>query len=305
MLRDQNGVIARRQVVAAGLTRNDIDRLLRRREWGRLLPGVYVDHTGVPTWVQRAWAGVLYYWPASLAGTSATGREHGDTEPIRTAVASGRNVGRRPGYRIRYLAKYDDQVLHHTHPPRMRFEEACLDGVLATASILDKIQLLAGACQSGRTTANRLTRALAGRARVSGRRFLESVLADIADGTCSVLEHGYLTNVERPHGLPRARRQAPSVDTTGQVYRDVAYESFDQLVELDGRLVHASPAGRDADLERDLDSALLRQGTVRLGWGQVFDRPCRTALKLGVLLALRGWTGTVRACGPDCEVAET
>lgn len=114
MLRAQDGVIARRQVIAAGLTKNDIDRLLRRREWVRLLPGVYVDHTGVPTWVQRAWAGVLYYWPACLAGTSAMGREHGDAEPIWIAVASGRNVAPRPGYRIRYLANYDDQVLHHT-----------------------------------------------------------------------------------------------------------------------------------------------------------------------------------------------
>ncbi len=66
----QNGIIARRQVEAAGETAADIARRLRRREWVRLLPGVYVDHTGEPAWIQRAWAGVLYYQPAVLADES-------------------------------------------------------------------------------------------------------------------------------------------------------------------------------------------------------------------------------------------
>jgi hypothetical protein len=170
----------------------------------------------------------------------------------------------------------------------------------ATSSELEKIQLMAAVCQSRRTTASRLLEALGRRARVTGRRWLEAVLPDIAEGTCSVLEHGYLTRVERPHGLPVGLRQAPDRLGSGRVYRDVAYPSFKQLVELDGMLVHTSPSARDADLERDLDSAFAGHGTVRLGWGQVFGRPCRTAVKIGLLLAARGWTGSLRACGPGC-----
>lgn len=71
----------------------------------------------------------------------------------------------------------------------MRFEEACLDVVLATASILDKIQLMAGACQSGQTRANRLSRVLAGRARVSGRRWLESRLRGCGDMMSEPVAH--------------------------------------------------------------------------------------------------------------------
>jgi hypothetical protein len=308
LLRDQCGVIGRRQVLATGLTRIDVDRMVRRREWVRLLPGVYVDHTGEPTWLQRCWAGVLYYAPAALAATSATRlvagpgwRHHDDTGPVWVAVASGRNVTARSGYRVRYLARFDEQVLLHVSPPRVRFEEACLDLVMATPSELERIQLLAAACQSRCTTAQRLLAALARRTRVPQRRWLEAVLRDIGQGTWSVLEHGYLTKVERPHGLPRACRQAPSRRAGGQVYRDVSHPDLEQLIELDGFLFHNSPIARDADLERDLDAAVAGQGTVRLGWGQVFGRPCRTAGKVGKLVVARGWTGTVRRCGSHCE----
>jgi predicted methyltransferase len=50
-------------------------------------------------------------------------------------------------------------------------------------------------------------------------------------------------------------------------YRDVVYAEFEQVVELDGRLFHDSADARDADLDRDLDAAVERLGTVRLGWG--------------------------------------
>jgi hypothetical protein len=129
------------------------------------------------------------------------------------------------------------------------------------------------------------------------------VLRDVAEGTCSVLEHGSLTKVERPHGLPRGRRQLAGEDSSGRVYRDVYYEECDQYVELDGVLVHGTPEARDADLERDLDAAVERHGTVRLGWGQVYGRPCRTAAKIAALLTQLGWTGSIRPCGPDCDAA--
>jgi hypothetical protein len=50
----QAGVISRRQALSAGLEPHDVRRLLRRREWALLHPGVYVDHTGTPSWLQRA-----------------------------------------------------------------------------------------------------------------------------------------------------------------------------------------------------------------------------------------------------------
>lgn len=56
-LRLQRGVIARRQLLERGATDNDVRRWVRRRDLARVLPGVFVDHTGPPSWSQRAWAG--------------------------------------------------------------------------------------------------------------------------------------------------------------------------------------------------------------------------------------------------------
>jgi hypothetical protein len=94
----------------------------------------------------------------------------------------------------------------------------------------------------------------------------------------------------------------PTRGGQGQIYRDVDHGDFDLFIELDGRLFHNTAGQRDKDLDRDLDSAVDSKRTVRLGWGQVFDRPCRTAGRVGRLLRQRGWTGTPRACGPDCAL---
>ena len=56
---DQSGVVARQQLLAGGWTDADIRRARRRRELVAVLPGVFVDHTGTPTWMQRAWVAVL------------------------------------------------------------------------------------------------------------------------------------------------------------------------------------------------------------------------------------------------------
>lgn len=71
------------------------------------------------------------------------------------------------------------------------------------------------------------------------------------------------------------------------------------MVELDGRLYHDTAAARDRDLERDLDAAIEAEHTVRIGYGQVFDRACGTAAKIARLLQRRGWEGTAVGC-PRC-----
>ncbi len=129
-----------------------------------------------------------------------------------------------------------------------------------------------------------------------------AALVDLRDGSCSVLEREYLTKVEQAHGLPRSRRQPPDRDGEGRrVYRDVVYEAFGTLIELDGR-VHEDPEQRDHDLERDLDLAVAERAAIRLGWGQVVRRSCRTAARIGRLLQRRGWPGAPIQCGPECPI---
>lgn len=309
VLHIQCGVVARHQLLAVGAQPHDIARMVRQRALARIHPGVYVDHTGPPTWRQRAWAACLYHWPAALAGPSALRavvgpgwRYHDDAGPIYVAIDECRRCAVLPGHRLRRVTGLDDLVLWSGSPPRMKLEEAALDAALARPDEWGRVALLADVCQSRRTTAERILDALETRSRVRDRAWLASVLTDIAAGTCSTLEHGYLTRVERPHGLPSSIRQRHDSSGLGPVRHDVDYAPFPLVVELDGRLFHDTAMQRDRDLDRDLDLATGGRRCVRLGWGQVFSRPCRTAARIGILLAAAGWPGSPRRCGPGCTV---
>jgi hypothetical protein len=281
-LERQEGVVARQQLHAAGLTPGNLERLLRKRELTRLLPGVYLEHTGRPTWLQSAWAGILFYEPACLAGASAVravgiSPAPGKDRFIWIGVGEDRRLRDAPGYRVVRLSRLDQRVRWAASPPRQLTEDALLDLAGSAIDELAGVQLLADAIRSHHTTASRLQAALAGRARQSRRSWLSSVLSDLAQGTCSVLERGYLVHVERAHALPRGTRQVLDMAAGVSAIRDVRYRRFGVTVELNGRLFHDGPRDWDADLERELHAAVAGGLGLRLGWGQVFRRPCRTA----------------------------
>jgi hypothetical protein len=307
LLHVQSGVISRRQALDLGLAPHDLERRLRRREWVRVLPGVFLDHTGEPSWEQRAWAGVLHHWPAALGRDSAL-RAHGalvaevDDRAIEIAVARHRHVAPLPGYRVRRVAHLDSGAQWHLSPPRMTVEDAAIDVAAHAPTDHAAFETLATVCRSRHTTPQRLARTVRSRARLRRRRLLLAMVDDLEAGAGSVLERGYLARVERSHGLPTAKRQHPSRSVGATRYRDVDYPAFGLVVELDGRMFHDTAPGRDRDLERDLDAAVDGRTTIRLGWGQVFDRSCRTAVRVAAVLRTLGWTGVPRPCGPDCPI---
>ena len=272
--------------------------------WVMVHPGVYVNHTGELTWLQRAWAAVLFAWPAALSHDSALRAADGPgkhpEELIHVAVGRDRRIAAPPRVRIHRMTHLDTRTHWNLGPPRVRYEDAALDVGIASSTDLAALGVVASAVQSRRTTAARMLDRLDARLRTPRRAWLEGVLEDVATGACSVLEHGFLDLVERAHGLPRAERQPRATATLGVVYRDVEYETL--IVELDGRLFHDSAAQRDRDMDRDLDAAVDGRTTIRLGYGQVFDRPCATALRLEALLRQRGWRGSATPCGVDCPL---
>jgi hypothetical protein len=303
----QDGVVSRRQVLDCGFDDSFIESRVRRKDWARVHRGVYVDHTGPPSWVQRAWAAVLLAWPAALygesvlfaAGLRGTGVPPRDLAPIHVAVDQRRRVEKTGGVVLHRVSDLAAVVQPSRALPRVRLEHALLDVASSARDEAGAIAVLADACQSGRTTPARLVEQLGRRPRLSRRRFLSLLLGDVATGTYSVLEHRYLSGVERPHGLPPARRQRRVMPGRAVGYRDVEYLGTGTVVELDGRLGHEWQLDRWADLDRDVDSAVAGDLTVRLGWQQVLE-PCRTASRVARLIAARGWDGEVRACGPGC-----
>ena len=139
------------------------------------------------------------------------------------------------------------------------------------------------------------------RVRLAHRRFLLDVVEDVAAGVYSVLEHRYLTRVERPHGLPTASRQRGVRQGRTPAYRDVEYKGVGLVVELDGRLGHELINDRWDDLDRDIASLVAGDTTVRVGWRQVLD-PCRLAVAVVRLMRALGWQGAPQAWRPGCAM---
>lgn len=309
ILAAQEGVISRRQVLACKGDDADIERRIRRRVWARIHQGVYVDHTGDPSWRQLAWAAVLLHWPAALAGRSALvahGMRQSDSTAsadIEVVVAHGRRVVDPPGVRTSTVTDFDGVTQMHLSPARVRVEHAVLTVASRAASEDAAVAVIADACQSRRTTPKRLAESLRLRRRLRHRRLLLTILNDVATGAYSALERRYLSHVERPHRLPTGHRQRRVTRGRSVAYRDVDYLGLLTLVELDGRLGHERAGDRWADLERDIASLVDGHVTARLGWRQVLE-PCRLAGLVGRLLRARGWDGELKPCGSACEVSK-
>ncbi|MER7607176.1 hypothetical protein [Nocardioides sp. NPDC127503] len=297
-LRDeiQGGVISRRQLRDLHAQDHDIRRLVRNRELTAIHPGVYVGHTGNPTWGQRAWAAVLACWPAALTSRSALPKPP-ERSPIEVMVPIGRTVRAPKGVLVRRRARFDGYVDWAAYPPRQLLAEAAIDASAGAGDASEAFSLLADLVQTKVVRASALVEALGRRPRMRDRRLLGELLDDLMAGACSVLEREYLRRVERAHGLPAGERQVADSVAGVSVERDVTYAAYGLVVELDGRAFHGSAATRDADHARDLDAAAVRGlRTVRLTYGQVLGGPCRTATRIGELLRLGGWEGEVCSC---------
>jgi hypothetical protein len=301
LLENQSGVISRRQLVAAGATDNDIRRWVRRRELSRVHTGVYVNHTGPLTWSSRAWAAVLFHWPAALTNESSVNRAG---HPIHVAIDASRTPTRLPAVQVHQLVGLADRVQWNLAPPRVRLEDALLSLCGGADSRVEALVLVSDACRRRVTTPARLAAELTRRRHVRHRRWLLAVLQEAADGVQSLLEDSYRRRVERAHGLPRPDRQRRERTEDGIVYRDVRYERFQLVVELDGRLGHELNNDKWDDQDRDLLVAGEDIMTLRLGWRHSESTPCRTAGRLGRVLVRRGWRGRLKACGPSCSAAE-
>lgn len=303
----QDGVVSRGQLLDLETAPHAVRRLVRRRLLVPLARGVLVEHTGTPTWTQQAWAAVLQVGPpAALAGASALRAVGLDVPGTGFDVVVP--LDRRPrgggSVRVRRRSSYAADVLAVARPPRLRLEVAALDVAAARAAERpdEAAALLGAACQQRLTTPARLRSALEDRPRLVGRAALAPFLEEVAAGSRSALERRWLRDVERAHALPAAERQVHRRRVGRSSYDDVRHPQYGVVVELDGALHHDGVRDRWADLERDLATAADGDLVVRAGWAQALA-PCRSADLLARVLATRGWTGTLRRCGPGCSTA--
>jgi len=181
-------------------------------------------------------------------------------------------------------------------PPCTRVEDTVLDLIEYAVTFDDAYMWICRAIGRRRTTANRIRLAMDARKKMRWRREIALALGDAEGGALSVLEYRYVHRVERPHGLPVARRQARVRHGTGNRYLDNLYEEYGVCVELDGTAAHPGDE-QWRDKRRDNANTVGGMVTLRFGLLEVGDHRCESADAVATLLHSHGWTGSPRACG--------
>ncbi|HYI53833.1 MAG TPA: hypothetical protein VEX57_07705 [Microlunatus sp.] len=302
LARAQAGVVSAGQATDLGLGLRSVDRLIAQQHWTRLAAGIYYTGAGTPPWSGLAWSGVLMGGAGARLGMATAGHLWGlvDEPPttITVLLPWERRVLHRDHWEFRREKSGTRDARSPGEPPRTTIEETVVD-LCDAADPGELMDLLTRAVQTWKTTAPRILAAVDRRPRVRHRRLLGAILGDVAEGAESVLEMHYLRDVERAHGLPRGSRQHRS--RRGGAYRDVLYEAFATIAELDG-VIHARQRFRD----NRRDNAALLDGdvTLRYGWADVTERPCQVAFEVAAVLRARGWTGFPARCSRCCEATD-
>jgi very-short-patch-repair endonuclease len=307
LIKLQRGVLARWQARDVGLDWSAIKRQLDSGRWTRLQWGVYATFTGVPNREAELWAAVLRAGPQAVLSHQTAAEMDGLTtrsEVIHVMVPGNARVDPIPGIRIHRSERLLEARHPSRTPPRTRIEETVLDLTQTARTIDGAFGWLCQASGSRLTTPDLLLIALHKRRKVRWRGILLSALGDISDGARSVLEIRYVRDVERPHGLPRARRQAEMTRSSGHIYLDNLVDRYRTCIELDGKAAHPV-AERWRDIARDNASAADGITTLRYGWADVAQHPCQTAAQIAAVLHSRGWTGHPRPCGESCPLGRS
>lgn len=302
----QYGVMARAQLLAAGLSSGAVRHRVRAgrltvlhrgvyrvgpleapgaREMAAVLaagPGAVVSH--------RSAAGLWGLLPEAPGGRAGAGSvlelrrpaPPAGSLPVDVTVV-GANRGRRPGIRVHRVEELlpGDRATRGgipvTAPARTLADLAAVVG----ASELERA--VAHAEREGLTDREALRDLLSRRRARPGSPALRAVLA-LPGGpafTRSGAEAGFLALVRRA-GLPAPRANAP----LGPFEVDFLWSDVRLVVEVDGFRYHGTRAGFEADRRRDAWLAAAGYQVLRLSWRQIHDEPVPTAVKVGQALAL-------------------
>ncbi len=296
----QYGLITRAQAVEGGVSRKAVACHLDAGRWVTVHPGVYLTTPGRVDWDVRSMAAVLWAGPGAALVQSSAGYAWGlvRSEPagLEVVVPAGRRVRDADSVAVTRSRWVAERVDPNAWPHRISATHTVLD--LARGQSIDRaVTLAARAVDLQLASPGQIAATLSSRPRQSDRRLLLEILSDVGQGSESAAEVRYVRDVERRHGLPPGRRQA-STGTGGR--RDVEYEEFGLVVEIDGRVGHQAWASRQKDGRRDRTALVRGRVTVRCFWIDLVPTACALAVDVGTIIRSRGWTGQVRRCGPSC-----
>lgn len=273
---ERHGVLTRRELLDAGVSRHAVTRMARG--WHTLAPGVFWIDPGADAWLARVHAGLLLGGPGAAAwGTTALALwDLADRPAVIEVLTPLHRLSPGPWLRFHRQGDRRRRIVPVT-PHRVNLEDAAIDAA-ASADEVRALALVARVLQERRSTPDRLLEAVRRRSRVRHRRLLVAAIGSSAAGAHSALEHLFTANVLRPHHLPALVRQYV-VPQSGHV-ADLASPRDDLLIELDGVRYH------DRDADRVLDNLHASHGyrTLRFTWPEVVGAGCGVARTIADVL---------------------
>jgi very-short-patch-repair endonuclease len=255
ILAQQYQVISRSQAMASGMTKDALAHRLRAAgPWQRLLPGVYLAVTGVPTSDQRDVAALLYAGPGSLLSGTAALRLWGVRAPYSSVIdvlIPDSKQRKSAGFvRIRATARMPEEM-HAVGPRRIApLARAVGDTARTLSRLADVRALVAAVVQQGKCTPAMLAAELKD-GPVQGSALLRIAVEDVYAGTRSNPEADL-------HDLIR-RAKLPAPEFNPRLYVDEEFigspdawwQYAGVAAEVDSNEYHLSPEDHERTLTRD------------------------------------------------------
>jgi hypothetical protein len=305
----QGELIARSQSARSGVAPHTMRNRTLSGRWQRLQRGVYATFSGDPSREKVLWAALLRAGPGAVLSHLTAAERHGLLDKPSAVISITVPASRSPA-RVKIsgiVIHRSDAILRIRHPamlpPCTRVEDTVLDLIQIAATFDDAYTWICRAIGRRHTTADRILQAMNERKKMRWRRDIALALGDAKDGALSVLEYRYVRRVERPHGLPVARRQARIRQHFGNRYLDNLYEPYGVCVELDGTAAHPED---EQWRDKRRDNANLFGGivTLRFGFPELGDHRCESAAFVAGVLRSHGWQGTPHSCSrPTCSLS--
>jgi len=307
----QKRMVSAAQARRLGMTAGEIRWKVKSGKWQWVYRGVYATFSGDLSWEARLWAAVLSIGDSAVLSHETAAELHGFGKgangPIHVTVPLSSDPARWSGmhgvsvHRTRHW-KADPQP--YWNLPRTPVAVTVLDLIASARTLDDAYAWLSRAVTRRVAAPEMIADALKCRRRFVRRAWLRDALTDVSDGVHFPLERRWVVDVERPHGLPQATRQAKRVGADGVRYLDNYYEPYGLCVELDGAAFHRDE-DRARDRQRDNETTIAASAeTLRYGFKEVANRPCEQAEQFARALIKHNWpASTLKPCSQSCPVA--
>jgi hypothetical protein len=287
----QHGLISRVQIAELKLSRRQVRTLLGRGWLEPVGPGVYGVAGAADSVERRLMHGLLVLGVSALVSHEAAARLHGFDRCLDDAVEfTVPRAHRNRGHWLRVHATTDLPAIDRTRVGGFPCTSATRTIIDLAAEGVGGARLEAAidsAVRSGATAPSVLARRL--EARVGpGWRGTAAVARLLPDtGGHSALERRFLA-LMRAAGLPRPSTQVVH-RRGGRTFArvDFLFESESMVVEVSGRLGHASDAERARDAQRRNELQDVGQAVFEYTARQVFDEPDHVIATMRTRLASR------------------